>query len=172
MFGQLMKRSRDMGDGSYAEVVAVANLPTQVGADNRLPVNANLQVGDADVAVGNAVPVTPTTTRVTKTATIANGASLSGAVDLGDNVLVRIIMPAEWTTAVLTFQTSDDGVTYAEALDTYDALLSYNPLVGNARPVEPVDFLGVRYLKVRSGTAASAVNQTAERIIKLVVRPI
>ena len=39
-------------------------------------------------------------------ATIANGASLSGAVYVGNRRLIGIQMPAAWTAAVLTFQVS------------------------------------------------------------------
>jgi len=110
--------------------------------------------------------------RTIHTATIAAGASLSGAVDLTGYVLVALAMPASWTTAVLSFQGSPDGETYQELKDTYDGLLSYNPLVACNRAVDPLNFLGWRYIKVRSGTAASAVNQAAERVITLIVRPL
>ena len=133
-----------------------------------------MSIGDKVVLTdqSDAQQVIASARRITTTATIASGASLSGAVDLGDNVIVALSMPASWTTAVLSFQGSHDGVTYQELKDTYDALLSYNPLVASNRAVEPQHFLGWRYIKVRSGTAAVPVNQAAERVITLITRPL
>ena len=110
--------------------------------------------------------------RDTKTATIANGASLSDAVDLTGLSVIGIVMPATWTTATLSFQGSHDGSTYQELKDEFDTLLSYNPLVACNRSVDPTHLLPWRYIKVRSGTAASAVNQGGARIITFIVRPL
>jgi len=55
--------------------------------------------------------------RTTKTATIAQGASLSDAVDTGGLTILSILMPATWDAAVLTFQGSLDGVTYGNVYD-------------------------------------------------------
>ena len=41
--------------------------------------------------------------------TIASGASLSAATDLGPYRVFAVVMPASWTTANLTFQGSSDG---------------------------------------------------------------
>jgi hypothetical protein len=106
----------------------------------------------------------------TATATIANGASLSGVVDLGGRKLVAIVMPGTWTAASLTFQASPDGVTYYNVYDgaTERALVvaaSYYSALNIG------DWVGFRYLKIRSGTAASAVNQAAERVLTLVMQP-
>jgi len=46
-----------------------------------------------------------------QTATIANGASLSDALELDGHSVLRIAMPAAWTAADLTFQVSDDAGT-------------------------------------------------------------
>lgn len=106
----------------------------------------------------------------TKTATIENGGSLSGAVDLGGRKLVAIVMPSGWDAAGLTFQASPDGVTYYNLYDgsserTVNVAASYYSALAIG------DWVGVRWLKVRSGTAGSAVNQTAERVLTLVVQP-
>lgn len=104
------------------------------------------------------------------TATIANGASLSGAVDLGGRKLVAIVMPSAWDAASLTFQASPDGVTYYNLYDgaTERALVvsaNYYSALGIG------DWVGTRFLKIRSGTAGAAVNQTAARSITLVAQP-
>lgn len=101
-------------------------------------------------------------------ATIANGASLSGAVFLGSGTLIRIQMPAAWTAAVLSFQTSDDGVTYQDHYD--DANNEINIAVAASRSIQvsPDILQGALWIKVRSGLTAAAVNQAAARVLTLV----
>jgi hypothetical protein len=106
------------------------------------------------------------------TATIANGASLSGAVSLAGAGLLRILMPAAWTAAALTFQVSPDDGTY---YDLYgDDGVEYSVTVAAARAVtlDVTRFVGISFLKVRSGTASAAVNQGGSRALLLVTRPL
>jgi hypothetical protein len=106
------------------------------------------------------------------TATIANAASLSGIVDLGATRLVGIVIPAAWTAANLTFSVSRDGVTFVDLYDNFGA--EYTVTVGgvNRRVLVPYsDFFGVRWLKVRSGTSATPVNQAAQRDLILISAP-
>lgn len=102
--------------------------------------------------------------KTTHTATIANGASLSGAIELGPARAARVDIPATWTTADLTFQVSYDGTTYN---NLYQADGTEYKLVvgGTSRSIllDVADFLSVPYLKIRSGTAGAAVNQGAAR---------
>jgi len=101
-------------------------------------------------------------------ATILNGESLSAAVYLGSGTLARIDMPAAWTAAVLTFQTSDDNVTYRNLYDASGTEYSVANAVSRAIVMPVSEFAGVKYLKVRSGTAGVPVNQGADRILTLV----
>lgn len=102
----------------------------------------------------------------TEEATIANGASLSGGVNLRGRVLCGVYMPAAWTAAGLSFQGSADGVTY---YDIHAALgeVTATTAASVYASVDPTPFLGVNFLKVRSGTSAAAVNQLAERVLTL-----
>lgn len=97
---------------------------------------------------------------------ILNGGSLSAAIDVGQLRAARVQIPALWTTANLTFQTSIDGVTYA---DLYDGSLEYTITAAASREILlPIaDFLGIRYLKIRSGTSGTPVNQVADRTLLL-----
>lgn len=99
------------------------------------------------------------------TVTITSGTSLSGALQV-DGKLAGIIMPASWTTAALTFLGSPDGVTYAPI---YDAGIerSVSVLAGQMVLLSLSDWLAVKFVKVRSGTAAAAVNQAADRALTL-----
>jgi hypothetical protein len=106
----------------------------------------------------------------TLTCTIENGGSLSGAVDLGGRKLVAIDMPASWTAASLTFQASPDGATYDNMYDgaterSLTVAASYYSMLNIG------DWIGVRYMKVRSGTSGTPVNQGGARTITLVVQP-
>jgi len=109
----------------------------------------------------------------TKTVTIALNGSLSTEVDLEGYALAGLHMPADWTAAVLTFQSAPiSGGTFYNVYDDQ----------GNEVTVQAADdrAIGVdvaagalaswRFLKIRSGTAASAVNQAAARVITLVLK--
>lgn len=106
----------------------------------------------------------------TRTVTIANGASLSDAVDLGGRKLVAIDMPASWTAASLTFQASVDGVTFD---NVYDGATERALIVGASyySALNIGDWVGFRHLKIRSGTAGTPVNQGGARTLTLVVQP-
>lgn len=113
-------------------------------------------------------------------ATIAASANLSGVIDLQQasagllraGVLVGIEIPASWTTANLTFQAGYDA---SDVRDVYDENgIELAVVVGGASRrivVDPARFAGIRFLKVRSGTTGTPVNQSAERSIGLIVRP-
>lgn len=103
------------------------------------------------------------------TATIANGQSLSGAVHIGTGTLIGIQLPV-FTSAALSFQGSADGVTYVEVVDASANAVGYTASTGSIYIKAPADLVGVPYLKVRSGTSGSPVNQGAARTITLIVK--
>lgn len=106
-----------------------------------------------------------------RTATIANGASLSGIVNCGGLDVVGIQMPTGWTAASISFQVSHDGVTFQDVYD--DAGAEVTITAAASRYLSLVTALkrlgGVRFLKVRSGATGAAVNQGAERTIRIVL---
>ncbi len=110
----------------------------------------------------------PTTT----TATIANGQSLSGAVNLSGFTLIGIDMPASWTTANLTLQASIDNSTWDNVFDSLGTEVTITAAASRFILLNPADFVSVRYLKVRSGTSGTPVNQGGARTITLIVRAI
>ena len=110
-----------------------------------------------------------------QTATIANAASLSDAVYLHGEVLVGIRMPAVWDAANLTFQVSMDDVTYLNAYSQVGAEHVVTAAASRHIWVDPTDFAGYRWIKVRSGTAGTPVVQDTgqdDRLIILVTRGI
>ena len=107
----------------------------------------------------------------TLTVTIASGTSLSPALGIGAKTLVGIFMPAGWDAANLSFQMSADGSTFGD-VHTTAAELTYTAAAGQYIAVDPALWRGINNLKVRSGTSGSTVNQTADRIITLVIKPL
>lgn len=102
-----------------------------------------------------------------KTVSIAAGESLSDAIHLEFSRLDHILMPATWTAASLTFSVSFDGTTY---YDLYNEGTEYSVTAGVDRAIilNKDLFRGIRYIQVRSGTSAAAVNQVAQADLQLV----
>lgn len=109
--------------------------------------------------------------RTNPRAAIASGASLSGPVDLQGYDLIALEFPSAWSTANVSFQTSQDGVTYR---DVYGPTGTEITLTAAASRWVVLDstLVGLfgRYIKVRSGTAGVPVNQAADRAIGVVGR--
>lgn len=110
----------------------------------------------------------------TVTVTIALNESLSGAAGPLNDVgrLVGVITPSGWDAAKVSFQASVDGSAYPVLFDrtTATEYSSAAAITGAAYwPVDFMNFLGVRYLKIQSGTSgAGAVAQTSAVDVVLV----
>lgn len=103
--------------------------------------------------------------------TIAAGQSESSILSVGGLRLGKIVMPTAWTNADITFSDSvDDGITWNPM---YDAAGVEYIVRGGALKSIPLDmsaFATAVMLKVRSGTSAAPIVQTADRAITLVLR--
>jgi len=102
---------------------------------------------------------------------IANGASLSDAQQtlgvMGENV----IMPAAWTAAGLSFEASEteDG-TFLPLFDALGVEITLTVLA-NQRMVLPMGLIrSHNWIKLRSGTSAATVNQSAARTVTMLMR--
>lgn len=119
--------------------------------------------GSAQIARGvNVIPVS-----------IANGQSLSGEVDLGGYPIVAIEMPAAWTVANLTFQgSSASGGTFKDVYDDGGVEALVVAAAGRIIGVDAIAgvLAALRYIKVRSGTSGTPVNQGAARTLNLIVK--
>lgn len=103
-------------------------------------------------------------------ATVPNGAALSEAIDLRGYEPLAVQMPAAWTAAGLSFEVSDDGVNFA---DLYNTSGEYTLTVATDRAVAlstPNELSGFQFIKVRSGTTGTPVNQGADRLIKILCK--
>ncbi len=107
-----------------------------------------------------------------QTATILAGAALSAEVPLGEKTLVGIVMPAAWTAASITFQATPDDVNFYELYDGAGNEVTVTAAAGQFIQIDPTKWRGITGIKVRSGTAAASVNQTAQAVLTLVTRTI
>jgi len=101
---------------------------------------------------------------------IEAGQSLSPVMDCRAGEIVRLTMPPDWTNAVLTFQMSSDGLFFNSVYDHEGHELKVVVIAG-AAVIVPVDYLAAAaYLKFRSGTADTPVNQPAKRDFAIALR--
>ncbi len=132
-----------------------------IAAIGKLSPNNGVDIGD--VGIERVIPAN-------LTATIANGASLSNEIDFGGSSMQMMLMPTAWTVAVITFQVAEaTGGTLRNAYDEFGNEVSVTIAASRAVPV-PLELAGVRFVKIRSGTGGSAVNQGAECIITVILK--
>lgn len=108
---------------------------------------------------------------------VDSNTAISDSVDLGgiafdvNQKLIGIIIPSVWTTANLTFQSYNSASQAWVNLYQYDGTeLNYTAGTSYWIIAKPTDFAGIRYLKIRSGTAATPVAQADDRVLILVIR--
>lgn len=104
------------------------------------------------------------------TATISNGQAITASIDLRDQPLLAIQMPASWTTANLTFQGSNDGTNFFDVYNLEGDEYKVTAAASRYIVLSPFEFQWARYIKIRSGTTSTPVNQSADRTIVLVTR--
>lgn len=110
---------------------------------------------------------------------VSDDNDLSVEADLAGGLLVGVYLPAafEATTAFLMpFALAETGGTTLYPIKDVDGTAKYITITAatNTRfvPLDPSDFAGVRYLKLKPTTSdkSTAVVQTVDRVIKLVTR--
>lgn len=109
---------------------------------------------------------------------IANGAALSGEIDLRSFRLLGVILPAAWTAADLSFQaaakpTAEGGVYGEVFIDPGTGVGAALLLDAAASQVTFLDneaIVGGCMLKVRSGPSGGPVNQAAARTLTLILQ--
>ena len=109
----------------------------------------------------------------TKALTIANGASLSGEIDLEGFKNFAIEMPAAWTAANLTFQAaSASGGTFQNVHDDAGTEVVVTAAAARVIGMDAVkrELAALRFIKIRSGTTGTPVNQGAARTLTLILK--
>lgn len=106
--------------------------------------------------------------------TIASGQSLSSAFPCGGMKLTAIQVPASWTAAVITFQAAKTlNGTYGDVRNSEGIEYSVTVVAGTDWiELDPIDFLGCKFFKLRSGTSAAPVAQAADRTIPVILTAI
>lgn len=115
---------------------------------------------------------------MTLSCTIDNGGSLSSVAQpasapmasLSDMAVYAILMPAAWTAANLTIQVSNDGTNYYNVYDAAGLEVVIIPDASRYILIPPSAFICGKFIKLRSGTAGTPVNQGAERTIQILAR--
>lgn len=100
--------------------------------------------------------------------TIASSGTDSTEVDLQGMTLCGFYMPAAFTGTAMTFKAaSSSGGTFLPVEDGFGVTISKTVSASKYIKVDPVDFSGVRFLKLVSGSA-----EGAERTITLAIRQV
>ncbi|MEI6357302.1 MAG: hypothetical protein WCP53_09385 [Verrucomicrobiota bacterium] len=110
------------------------------------------------------------------TATILSGASVSDAIDCREFSITGLVIPAAWTAAAITFLASTSpsgtfGSVYDDAgteVTVASAAVVAGRVVVNKSVLQQLS--GIRWLKIRSGVVALAVNQAADRLITVLMQ--
>jgi hypothetical protein len=97
--------------------------------------------------------------------TIPAGQALSDAVSSGNRGLLGYLLPPAWDPAVLTLQGSLDGANFFDVFDSFGTEIVFTVAANRLILPEVRLPFGFPFIRVRSGTAASPVNQTAQRVI-------
>ena len=105
-------------------------------------------------------------------ATITSGTALAPAVDMTIYRVFAISMPTTWTAAAITFQASIDGINYFNVVDDTGTEVSITAAASQYIVLTtPAKMLGARWLKVRSGTSGTPVNQGSTVVVNIVGVP-
>jgi hypothetical protein len=94
---------------------------------------------------------------------IEAGQSLSAGLDCTQGKIVRIYTPAAWTAANITFQISFDNVTYRDLLERGGGEITAAVVPNSAIILQQAN-QQLAFIKIRSGTRAAPIVQTAQRI--------
>ena len=104
--------------------------------------------------------------------TILAGQSLSDAIDITSSQgksISGVIVPDDWTPALLSFQLSQDGSKYADLYSIAGFELSLNITPGTRLVFDTTWSLAAGFIKFRSGSRGYPVIQTADRIFGTVI---
>jgi hypothetical protein len=99
---------------------------------------------------------------------IPGGQSQSGAIPLAvsQETLVGLVMPAAFDGSTITFLGGDSATgTFRPLYNAAGVEIAVMVAAGRFIAIDPNDFVAPPYLKLRSGTSATPVNQTANRTI-------
>lgn len=95
------------------------------------------------------------------TMVMADNGTLTDALEIPrGKYLAAIVIPSGWVTADITFDVSVDGTTFYALYDEYDAEVVVQAAASRYISLEPLRFMGLASIKIRSGLVAATVSQT------------
>lgn len=118
------------------------------------------------------MPIDPVVAKFQYELPIAASGTISDTISIANQTLVGIQMPASWSAADLTFRVSPDNVDFSDMYDQFGNEFVVKTSASRFVVLNPADWVGIKYLAVRSGTAASPVAQPSGPILKLVNRAV
>lgn len=90
-------------------------------------------------------------------ATILINTQETSVIETGGFCLCGILLPASFTGTAVTFEASVDGTNFfAVKSTTSGSALSYTVAQGTYAAIDPKDFQGIQYLKIKSGSSEAA----------------
>lgn len=108
--------------------------------------------------------------QVVRAVTILAGQSDSEAVFVEHYRVAAVHMPASWNTAQLTFRgTFEEKGVYNPVFDRNGSEYVVVTAAGRYVSISLLDLAGLRLLKLRSGTHDTPINQSADRIIRILL---
>jgi hypothetical protein len=94
---------------------------------------------------------------------------LSEAVNLRGKTVAGLQMPSTWTDALVSFQGSVDGSTYAPVFGSTGLELVLTTTGSRYVQLDPIVFAGLNFLKIKSGDGSTGVAQASTRVFGLSV---
>jgi hypothetical protein len=107
---------------------------------------------------------------ITVPVTFAINQSQSGNLSVGGITLLGVLMPAAWTAANLTLLASNDGTNFFPIHTDGGTELTVTAAQGQFIRLPVGLVLGAPFIRFRSGTTATPVNQAAARTLQLYAR--
>lgn len=118
----------------------------------------------------------PNVSRSLILATIAEGESVTGTIDLSYTALTGFVLPAEWTAAGVSVEVSVDGTNWATGgIQDFagNTIGIWSSGVANgAYAIDLASMVCWNYCRIRSGTYGTPIAQAAARVISVVTRPL
>lgn len=99
---------------------------------------------------------------------IRNGQSQSDNVDLGGYRLVGLSIPATFEPTTVSFLASFDGSTWNPVFDANGTEVTATVSTSRRVVLSPANFYGLKWVRVRGGTAASPTTVAADRTVRLI----
>lgn len=118
------------------------------------------------------MPIDPVVAQFQHTISIPASGTISDTISLVNQTLLGIQMPAAWSAADLTFRVSPDNVTFSDMFDQYGNEFVVKASASRFIVLNPADWVGIRFLAVRSGTVGTPVTQPSARNIVLINRAV